>query len=99
MRRPTVRTKSKVSSFYKEKGGKMIVRAEFRVAVMLEAESVDRAAAMLASTDINYVIAEMNDGEWLGTHEFVGVSQVLPWDVPTACEAMGGPADFFVDKE
>ena len=77
----------------------MIVRAEFRVIVLLEADSVDKAAAMLASTDLNYILAEMNDGEWLGTHEFTGVRQVFPWDVAAACQAMGGDANFFDDAD
>lgn len=98
-KKPIVKTKRKMSSTYGE--SKMIVRAEFRVHVMLEANSIDEAAALLSSTDINYVIAEMNDGEWLGTHEFMGVTRVLPWDVETLCMSMGNDGTFFddVDKE
>lgn len=77
----------------------MIVRAEFKITVLLQAESIDKAAAILASTDLGYIIGEMNDGEWLGTHEFTGVQQVLPWEVDNACQAMGGPSDFFADKD
>ena len=77
----------------------MIVMAEFRIRVLLQAESIAEASAMLSATDLGYIIGEMNDGEWLGTHEFTGVTQVLPWEVDNACQAMGGPSDFFADKD
>jgi hypothetical protein len=77
----------------------MIVMAEFRIKVLLEAENLTEASAMLSATDLGYIISEMNDGEWLGTHEFTGVQQVFPWEVSGACEAMGGPSDFFADKD
>ena len=77
----------------------MIVMAEFRIKVLLQAESIEKASAMLSATDLGYVISEMNDGEWLGTHEFTGVTQIQPWEVDTACQAMGGPSDFFADKD
>ena len=77
----------------------MIVMAEFRIRVLLQAESISEASAMLSATDLGYIIGEMNDGEWLGTHEFTGVQQVHPWEVDDACQAMGGPSDFFADKD
>jgi hypothetical protein len=77
----------------------MIVRAEFKISVLLQADSLAEASAMLSATDLGYIISEMNDGEWLGTHEFTGVQQVQPWEVDDACQAMGGPSDFFADKD
>jgi hypothetical protein len=73
----------------------MIVRAEFKITVLLEAESMDKAAALLSSTDLGYVIGEMNDGEWLGTHEFTGVTRVYRWELDAACAAVGGDSSFF----
>lgn len=100
MTKTPVKTKRKLSSSYEEKWREpMIVRAEFKISVLMQAESIDKAAAILASTDLGYIIGEMNDGEWLGTHEFTGVQQVLPWEVATQCQAMGGPDDFFADKD
>jgi hypothetical protein len=77
----------------------MIVKAEFKIIVLLEAESMDKAAALLASTDIGYVIGEMNDGEWLGTHEFVGVTRVHRWELDLACATVGGDSSFFDDAD
>jgi hypothetical protein len=100
MTKSKVKTKGKLSSSYEEKVKEpMIVMAEFRIRVMLQADSLAEASAMLSATDLGYIIGEMNDGEWLGTHEFTGVQQVFPWEVASASQAMGGPSDFFADKD
>jgi hypothetical protein len=84
-----------------ERSRPMIVRAEFKIAVLLEAESLEKAAATMAATSLSYIIAEMEDGEWLGTHEFTGVSRIHRWELDEACMAVGGDSSFFdnADKD
>jgi hypothetical protein len=101
MKRPTVKTKRKVGEYFpseEERYGFMIVKAEFKITVLLASDSVEKAAAMLASSDLIYIINEMNDGEWLGTHEFIGVTRVYRWDLASACAAVGGDVSFFGDE-